>query len=112
MVKDMIVENILDDILKEFDRYDGSMDSGIEVIQSNQISIEKLQTVVDDKNIILDKYRHKVALIMNKQNNLLKSLDKDKKALLRKLEQINKKNKVVNNYMTAITKPIFIDKDM
>ncbi|MDR7869606.1 MAG: hypothetical protein RIN55_02015 [Tissierellaceae bacterium] len=115
MVKDIVKDDIikiLDDILKEFEKFDGSIESGIEIIELNRISIDRLKELFGEEGLNFDKtYQHKMELIIFKQRKLLKILEGEKKELLEKMQQINKKNKVVNNYMSTAIRPIFVDKN-
>lgn len=116
MAKDMIMNNankILEDMLKAFDGYDGSMESGIEIIECNQQSMDKLKDLfLTDESIWAEEYQNKLETVMVKQSELLKILHKEKEFLFEKIEQMNKRKKVVNNYMSPNIKSIFVDKEM
>ena len=109
----MVIDQILDDILREFDKYNGNTDTGIEIVESNQCRIDKLKELFTDEDILFtDEHMDKMESVMGKQKNLMEILGAEKENLLNKINQINKKNKVVNSYMTRNKNPIFIDKDM
>lgn len=116
MVQDMIVtdiDRILDDILHEFEKYDGNAESGIEIIESNQSLIDKLKELFTNEDLILTvEQLKKMELVMAKQKILMDILGAEKEDLLNKIDQINQKHKVVNSYMTTNKSSIFIDKDM
>lgn len=106
------IDQILDEMLDEFKKYDGSVESGVEIIESNQIRIDKLKDIFEKKDIDLSTYQSKMEMVLKKQSKLFQSLEIEKEELLKMLQQIGKKNKVVSSYMSKNKKPIFVDKDM
>lgn len=115
MGKDLAMDRImllLDEILKNFDAYDGSPEAGMELIQANQLAFDSLRELVGDGASLDSQYLDKLELIIEKQNTLVEVLKKEKEDLLGKLEQINTKGKLVNSYLSPEVKPVFIDKDM
>ena len=103
---------LLDEILKNFDAYDGSPEAGMELIQANQLAFDSLRELVGEGASLDSQYLDKLELIIEKQNTLVEVLKKEKEDLLGKLEQINTKEKLVNSYLSPEVKPVFIDKDM
>lgn len=115
MGKDLAMDRImllLDEILKNFDAYDGSPEAGMELIQANQLAFDSLRELVGEGASLDSQYLDKLELIIEKQNTLVEVLKKEKEDLLGKLEQINTKGKLVNSYLSPEVKPVFIDKDM
>lgn len=108
----MDIDEILDQILDEIKKYDGSVESGVEIIELNQIRIDRLKCLFGKEDIDLTIYQSKIEVVMENQSKLFKSLETKKAELLKILGQINKKNKVVHSYMSTNRKPIFVDKDI
>lgn len=115
MDNDIVVneaKEIIDTILKKFDNYDGSVESGISLIESNQADIDRLEYIFASKDIILDDdYLYKMESIIGKQGKLLGILEVEKADIFSKMKQIQNKNNIVDNYMNKSLKSIFVDKD-
>lgn len=115
MVKDIVnddINKILEDILRGFIKFDGSIESVIDVIESNRISVDKLKELLASEDLILNKtHLYKMELILAKQHRLFKILEAEKEDLIKNIKQINKKSKVVNNYICSGIKSIFLDKE-
>lgn len=115
MVKDIIndeIDAIIDDILSELVNYDGSVESAINIIEYNQLKIDKLKGILTEEDISLDlEYYDRMETIVNEQNKLFKELVDEKADILKRMKQIHKKNKVVNNYISRRIQTIFVDKN-
>ena len=115
MVKDIMDDpiKIIDHMLNKFDKYEGSLESGLEIIESNQLSIDKLKNITSNGHMIwAEEDEIKLKLVLNKQRELIAILGKEKEELFKMIKQINKKNSVVNSYMSTNIKSIFVDKDI
>lgn len=116
MVKDIVNDNIdkiLDNILKELDEFDGSIESAVNIVESNESSVQTLKELLASENMDLsDRYQSKIQAIIANQKNLIDMLEREKEDLRDKIGQIGRKNQVVNSYMKKINNAIFIDKDM
>lgn len=106
------IEKTIDAIIGEFQNYDGSVESGIEIIQVNQDHINKLRVLFAKGQVDLDSnYNQKMEYILEKQGQIYKALEVEKEDILKNMKQIHKKNSVVNNYMPQNKDSIFVDKD-
>ncbi|NLY45159.1 MAG: hypothetical protein GX053_04120 [Tissierella sp.] len=106
------IDQILDEILDEFESYDGSVESGARIIESNQIRMDILKDIFAKEDMALSTYQSKMEMVLERQGKLIESLESEKAELMRMLEQINRRNKVVTSYLTKNRKSIFVDKDI
>ncbi len=115
MGNDIVVKKakeIIDTILKNYENYGETVESGINIIESNQAGIDNLEELFASKDIILDgDYINKMESIIEKQSKLLGILEAEKADIFDKMKQIQNKNNIVDNYMNKGIKSIFIDKD-
>lgn len=111
MGPDLELERIIDEILKDLASFDGSVEKGIEIIQANEVRMERLKELFAE-GVDLGSYEEKLREIVEKQKELVEALKGERVALLNKLKQLNMKNKVVDNYMSTRLGPIFVDKDL
>lgn len=107
------IDYILDDILSGFGNYDGNPEEGIKLIESNGAQLDRLKVLMTKGDIRLTpEHGLKMESIINQQKNLINIFKSEKEDLLNKMNQVTKKNKVVNSYMNMNKESIFIDKDM
>lgn len=125
MGSDLIIENlyqsrneIMDEMLKDLKSWDHSLESGIGLIESNQVNLDRIQEINKDLNSINDginndeNYLEKLNLIMTEIGNLTGGLKNKREALVEGKNQLNKKNKVIDSYISNHNDPVFIDKDV
>lgn len=110
--------NILDEIIDRLQAWDKTTESGIGIIESNQASLDKLKSLnakVIDLEIsseLNEEYNFKLNLIIKELENLTKVLRGKKDELVEDKQQLNKKEQVINSYISINKQPIFIDKDV
>ncbi len=105
-------KELIDTILENYEDYGETAESGINLIESNQASIDKLEEIFATKGIALgEDYISKMEVIIDKQSKLLGILEVEKVDIFNKMKQIQNKNNVVDNYMNTGVKSIFVDKD-
>jgi predicted patatin/cPLA2 family phospholipase len=109
---------ILDKILDNLKLWDGEVATGINLIESNQAffdEIEALNVKLASENLTSiydEKYEYKLNLIINGQKKLIETLKDRQEDLKDSMEQLKKKDKVVNSYIKTDKEPIFINKKL
>lgn len=109
---------ILDKILDNLRLWDGEVATGIDLIESNQAffdEIEALNVKLASENLTSiydEKYEYKLNLIINGQKKLIETLKDRQEDLKDSMEQLKKKDKVVNSYIKTDKEPIFINKKL
>ena len=106
----------LDNILNNLKSWDGELDTGLETLKTNQEEIDK----IDILNLQLsrfpdaqkEEYIEKIKEIIEEQKKLQASIKDQQKSLIESMQQLNKKDKVIKNYISTSKKPLFIDKDV
>lgn len=106
----------VDNILNNLKSWDGELDTGIETLKTNQEEIDK----IDILNLQLsrfpdaqkEEYIEKIKEIIEEQKKLQASIKDQQKSLIESMQQLNKKDKVIKNYISTSKKPLFIDKDV
>lgn len=108
----------LDEIIKNLKSWDGSIESGIDIIRANDLKVEELKSL-DRKLSSLpetayadDKYEERLKLILEDQRVFLGRLKEKQKNLLRKIKTLNQRNRIVKGYAHNQGDSIFIDKDL
>ena len=109
---------ILDDVLNNMRAWDSNIESGISLIESNQVSLDNLKTLnpelykFDAVSIHDDEYNHKLSLITKELEKLTNALRCEQLNLVEGKQQLNKKNQVINSYISVKKESVFIDKDV
>lgn len=109
---------ILDKVLDNLKSWDGEVDTGINLIESNQGFFDEIEVLNEklsreDMTSIYDgKYEYKLNLIIKMQGKLIESLKDKQEDLKVNMEQLKKKDKVVNSYIKTDKEPIFINKNL
>lgn len=102
-----------------FDRlvnWDQSADTAQEIIDQNQLSIEKIigldkDLLSDDLAAFTDKYRSLIEQVISIQEQLIVVIEKESAVLTDQMKQMNRKDKVVSHYMEK-EKSLFVDRDV
>lgn len=109
-------DELIDRILNNFSSWDGSRETGIEVLSTNEELIEEIKIINDKLSIFNvdnnDEYIDRLNLVISKQAEIIEVLKKEKNLLLESLNQLGKRNKIVDSYISNKKQPIFIDKDV
>ena len=109
---------ILDKILDNLKLWDGEVATGINLIESNQAffdEIEALNVKLASENLTSiydEKYEYKLNLIIKMQKKFIETLKVRQEELKDNMEQLKKKDKVVNSYIKTEKEPIFINKKL
>lgn len=111
-------DKLIEEILNNFSNWTNSIDSGISIIESNGIKIDSLRTTdnmlkeLSDIPLYDEEYINKLGLILDKQKELIQTLEDNRRTLLEEANQFSKKNKVIDNYVSVNNDSIFIDRDI
>ena len=107
---------VIDAIIENQNSWDGTMESGIRVIEVNGVELDKLETL----NLQLsrfpiaynEEYVDKINQVLEKQRKIHQEIKSQQEALLVKLQQISKKDQVIKSYISINKESVFIDKDI
>lgn len=109
-------DKILDNILNNFTLHDAN--EIYKIVDLNTSELQKLKSVENRiRNIV--SFEHfdneetikKYNIIVKRQFQLIRALKLKKKDNIKNITQMQKKNDVMNNYITKKSKSIFVDKD-
>lgn len=109
---------VLDKILNNLKSWDGEVLSGINLIESNQEHLDELKDLNEKLSIAgitstyNEEYEYKLNLIMDEQRKLTQSLKVKQDDLKDNIQQLNKRDKVIDNYIKNKKEPIFINKEL
>ena len=109
---------ILDDILNNMRTWDNSIESGISIIESNQLGLYEIGNLntkiysITDTFTNDEDYNYKLNLIMQELEDLTVSLKGKRNTMLDEKKQFNKKDQVIKSYISINREPVFIDKDV
>ncbi|MPW24787.1 hypothetical protein GC105_03150 [Alkalibaculum sp. M08DMB] len=108
---------VLNNILHNIRAWDGTPESGVSIIEQNQLEIERIEKInntiqsFSDKNNDDVSYVKQLELIISEQKQFTVSMKTEQNIILSNIRQLNKKNEVVNNYITTNRESVFVDKD-
>ena len=112
----MKMDNIVDKVLNNFKSWDGILESGIKIIEDNEVYLNEFKTLdlhIKDKNISYDeKYLSKMNEIIYEHKKLTGALKIEQNQLIVLMQQLNKKDDVINSYISVKKDSVFIDKDI
>lgn len=110
--------NILDTILKDLKNWDGTSESGVEIVKTNEANLNRIKTInlklirFASTDIDYEEYTHKLNLILEEQKRFTQALKAKQNELFHNLQQLGKRKNVADNYISNKQEPIFIDKDL
>lgn len=111
-------KQILDIILKDLKSWDGTIESGVEIVEFCQANLDKIklinQTIIKlhQGDLYDEEYEIKLNLLLKEQKKFTKALKDKQNQLLNSIQQLNKKKDVADNYISTPINPMFIDKDL
>ncbi len=111
-------KQILDIILKDLKSWDGTIESGVEIVEFCQANLDKIklinQTIIKlhQRDLYDEEYEIKLNLLLKEQKKFTKALKDKQNQLLNSIQQLNKKKDVADNYISTPINPMFIDKDL
>ncbi|WP_414839014.1 hypothetical protein [Carnobacterium sp. TMP28] len=109
--------NLLETIWQLITSWDGTLEHALNITETNQENIAKWQKLMEqvanepflpytDSEI---EKQNEVTMI---QENILIMITSERSRVVSQLKQINQKNKVRDNYVSAKREPFFIDKGL
>jgi len=109
-------DKVIDTVLENFNSWDGTMESGIILLEKNQDELNKIETL----NLQLSRfpiansedYVSRIQIIISEQKKITEAIKEEQQTLLDKMNQMSKKNQVINSYISVKRDPVFIDKDV
>ena len=109
-------DKVIDTVLDNFNSWDGTMEAGIILLEKNQDELDKIETL----NLQLsrfpiannEEYVSRIQNIIAEQTKLTKAIKEEQQTLLDLMNQMSKKNQVINSYISVKRDPVFIDKDV
>ena len=111
-------EKVIDTMEDTVTRWDGTYESGIEIIERIQESIEdieKINNLIEEGSGSLpydNLYEEKIRSFKKTYEYLLKKLEIEKKKLFELMKETRLKDEVKGSYILKKNKSIFIDKDL
>ena len=109
---------LVDKLVEKLRSWDGVMESGVAIIETNQVGFEQLKLIEEKlSNFTIhiteeDKYRTRLNILASELNKLSLGLKRGQGELLQGMEELNKKNKVMNSYISVKQGTVFVDKDV
>lgn len=100
-------QTILRAVLSSLNEWDGSSDSAIEIIASNEPYYARLKSVEETDETLLELQKE----IVMKQKQLMNHIQEERSKLKKQLEQVSKKGTVVNNYLAVKQSSAFVDRN-
>lgn len=109
-------ENLILDITNHLISWDGSSEHAVAILNDNDLKFQQLieldtQLSDDELTVFNEKYRNHWQKMLVTQQELMQEINSSKNKNQQQLSQIDKKEKIVTNYMTIKNKSIFIEKD-
>lgn len=109
-------ENLILEIINLLINWDNSVDGAINILEGNDQrfhQMKKIDTKIPEAKLLAfnERYKEHWLRILNLQQELMKTIEKEQLHTQEQLAQIDNKQKVVSNYMSLKNKSIFIEKD-
>ena len=111
-------DEILDKILNDLKEWDNTIESGVELIESNQIQFNILEGInselykLADSPYQVEEYNLKLNAIKKELKKLIHGLQGKRSTLLEEKQQLSKKDQILKSYVSIKKDPVFIDKDV
>ena len=110
------MEKTVDKVLNNLKSWDGSLESGIKIVEYNEIHFDELKTfdlLLEGESITYDEeYLDKISEVLYEHKKLKLGLKIEQDRLVLLMQQLNKKEDVIKSYISIKKEPIFIDKDI
>jgi len=111
-------DEILKKILNDLKEWDNTIESGVELIESNQIQFNILEGInselykLADSPYQVEEYNLKLNAIKKELKKLIHGLQGKRSTLLEEKQQLSKKDQILKSYVSIKKDPVFIDKDV
>ena len=105
--------DLLTEMTKLVQTWDGTSLNAEEIVSQNSDLLAELKRVDTELNEQYSLIQQKeVAVIIEKQQALIATLKHERSNVMKKMKQVNQKDKIVNNYYSSIQQSIFVDRGM
>lgn len=105
--------DLMDIIVSGMKDWDGSAESAMDILNVNQPYFEELQSMENaSKKADQENERKTWQSLIDQHVQMREAIQMEHKKLVNQMQQLNKKDKVVEHYMTDKRPSIFVDKDM
>lgn len=101
---------ILEKLTQHLNAWDGTSEAANKIIEQNKSLLTELKKVDAKLGEYSQDEQQQVSGIIEAQQKLLTVIKTERKNLLDKMKQVNKKDKVVKNYYSSFQQSIFVDK--
>ena len=120
IIQDLVYQRneIIEKILNDLREWDNTIESGIQLIESNQVLLNNLEDVnsklyqITDAPYQVEEYNLKLYSIIKELEKLTLEMKKKRNTLIEEKQQLSKKDQIFKNYVSIKKEPIFIDKDI
>lgn len=110
------MNEVVDKVLNNLKSWDGDLESGIRIVEEDEIYFEELKTLdlllIDESITYDEEYLQKMNEVLYEHEKLILGLKLEQDKLVVLMEQLNKKDHVINSYISVKKNSIFIDKDI
>lgn len=110
------MDGSMNKVLNNLKSWDGTVESGIKIVENNEIYFDEFKTLnllLKDQTITYDEeYLEKVNAVLYEHKKLTSGLKIEQDRLVVSMQQLSKKDSVINSYISVKNDPIFIDKDI
>lgn len=110
------MNEVVDKVLSNLKSWDSTLESGIKIVEVNEMNFDELKTLnllLKDPAITYDEdYLQKLNEVLYEHQKLIVGLKVEQERLVLLMEQLNKKDHVINSYISVKKDPVFIDKDI
>lgn len=108
---------IVERILSRLRFWDGGMESGVDLVETNQGDYDQLKCANEKLSKFRistrdeQEYKDKLEELVKEQNKLSQTLKKEQDDLLQGMKELGKKSKVMSSYISVKQESVFVDKD-
>lgn len=105
--------DLLTKMTKLVQAWDGTSLNAEEIILENRnlfAALKRLDMELDEQYSLIE--QKEVSVIIERQQSLFAILKQERSNILKKMKQVNQKDKIVNNYYSSIQQSIFVDRGM
>lgn len=109
---------ILDTMQNNIINWDGTPEEGIRIVETNEVLLDKLMSINERLNKLPQSiknnkdYESGLSLLLERQKDFTKKLKDMQVEMLQAVEQFNKKQKIIKDYISEERKAIFINKTL
>lgn len=105
--------DLLTEMTKLVQTWDGTSLNAEEIILENRnlfAALKRLDMELDEQYSLIE--QKEVSVIIERQQSLFAILKQERSNIMKKMKQVNQKDKIVNNYYSSIQQSIFVDRGM